>query len=134
MPDQSVPDPESVHGPGGDRDPRLLGNVLPRFLDSLRPAESRRGPTPSATQVGGVFGRWAEVVGDVVAAHVTPLKIDGTVLVVQVDEPAWATQLKFLEEGLLERLAQVAGARLERLEIRVAGAAAKGRRGSRKSV
>lgn len=120
--------------PAAARDPRLIGNVLPRLLDSLRPAESRRGPTPSATEVGGVFGRWAEAVGDVVAAHVTPLKIDGTVLVVQVDEPAWATQLRFLEEGLLERLAQVAGAHLERLEIRVAGASAKGRRGSRKSV
>lgn len=117
-----------------DRDPRLIGNLLPRLLDSLRPAENRRGPTPSAAAVGGVFGRWAEAVGDVVAAHVTPVKLDGTVLIVEVAEPGWATQLKFLEAGLIERLAVVAGARVERLEIRVAGAPASRRRGPRKSV
>lgn len=84
--------------------------------------------------VGGVFGRWAEVVGEAVATHVTPLKADGDVLVVQVDEPAWATQLKFLEEGLLERLATETGARFERLDIRVKGASGRGRRGTRNSV
>lgn len=130
-----MPEPSDVPADGAvGRDPRLIGNVLPRLLDSLRPPESRRGPSPSVAAVGGVFGRWAEAVGDVVAAHVTPLKLDGTVLVVEVAEPGWATQLRFLEEGIIERLAAVAGARVERLEIRVAGAPAKGRRGSRKSV
>ena len=44
---------------------------------------------------------------------------DGTLLVVTVDDPAWATQLKFLESTLRRRLAEVAGATVERIEVRV---------------
>lgn len=44
---------------------------------------------------------------------------DAGTLIVEVDEPAWATQLKFLEADLLTRL-NVGGAMpVERLEIRV---------------
>ena len=47
------------------------------------------------------------------------LKLDGTTLVVKVDDPAWATQLKFLEGTLRTRLREVAGATIERIEVRV---------------
>ena len=70
--------------------------------------------------MGGVFGRWEEAVGAAVAAHVQPVKLDGEVLVVEVDDPAWATQIRFLESTLRERLRDVAGAVVERLEVRVA--------------
>ena len=73
----------------------------------------------TAKQMGGVFGRWAEAVGDAVAAHVTPLKLDGSKLVVEVDDPAWATQLRFLETALKQRLLEVAGARIDTIEARV---------------
>ena len=69
--------------------------------------------------MGGVFGRWEESVGAAVAAHVQPVKLDGSVLVVEVDDPAWATQIRFLEATLRERLREVAGASVERLEVRV---------------
>ncbi|MEY4174087.1 MAG: hypothetical protein RI900_1252 [Actinomycetota bacterium] len=69
--------------------------------------------------MGGVFGRWEEAVGAAVAAHVQPVKLDGSVLVVEVDDPAWATQIRFLEATLRERLREVAGASVERLEVRV---------------
>ena len=72
-----------------------------------------------STALGGVFGRWEEAVGDALAAHVQPVKLDGTTLVVQVDDPAWATQLKFLESTLKERLAEIAGAIIERIDVRV---------------
>jgi predicted nucleic acid-binding Zn ribbon protein len=66
-----------------------------------------------------VFSRWAEIVGEPVCSHVKPLKLDAGTLIVEVDEPAWATQLKFLEADLLTRL-NVGGAMpVERLEIRV---------------
>jgi predicted nucleic acid-binding Zn ribbon protein len=70
--------------------------------------------------IGGVFGRWEEAVGSAVAAHVQPVKLDGEVLVVEVDDPAWATQIRFLEGTLRDRLREVAGAHVERLEVRVA--------------
>jgi predicted nucleic acid-binding Zn ribbon protein len=72
-----------------------------------------------ASQMGGVFGRWAEAVGDAVALHVTPVKLDGTKLVVEVDDPAWATQLRFLETTMKQRLLEVAGATIDTIEARV---------------
>jgi predicted nucleic acid-binding Zn ribbon protein len=74
-----------------------------------------------ANQMGGVFGRWAEAVGDAVAQHVKPVKLDGTKLIVEVDDPAWATQLRFLETTLKQRLLEVAGATIESVEVRVKG-------------
>jgi len=50
---------------------------------------------------------------------VKPLKLDAGVLVVQVDDPAWATQMKFLESDLLRRLTEAGAGPVERLEIRV---------------
>ena len=69
--------------------------------------------------MGGVFGRWQEAVGDAVARHVQPVKLDGARLVVEVDDPAWATQLRFLEANLRERLLEVTGARIEHFDVRV---------------
>ena len=99
-------------------EPVKLGESLHQVVRSLRPETGT--PTPSAAAMGGVFGRWEEAVGAAVAAHVQPVKLDGTTLVVKVDDPAWATQLKFLEGTLRKRLLEVAGATIEKLEVRVA--------------
>jgi hypothetical protein len=42
------------------------------------------------------------------------------VLVVEVDDPAWATQMKFLQNEVVERLREGGGMAVERLEITVA--------------
>jgi predicted nucleic acid-binding Zn ribbon protein len=78
---------------------------------------SLRGPSRKA--VGGVFGRWAEAVGQQIADHVRPLKLDEGVLVVEVDDPAWATQVKFLVPTIIDRLRDVAGVEIERVDVRV---------------
>lgn len=109
-----------------DDEPVRLGESLHDVVRSLRPdgqpggSASASGGNASASALGGVFGRWDEAVGAALAAHVQPVKLDGTTLVVQVDDPAWATQLKFLESTLKERLAEIAGATIERIEVRVA--------------
>ena len=79
--------------------------------------KSLRGPSRRA--VGGLFGRWDEAVGEQVAQHVRPVKLDGAVLSVEVDDPAWATQVKFLAPTIIARLAEVAGARVDQLQVRV---------------
>lgn len=99
-------------------DPVPLSVSLTGVVRSLR-GGAAGDPARSAQVLGGVFGRWTDAVGDAVAAHVQPVKLDGDRLVVEVDDPAWATQLKFLEATLRERLEQVAGARVSRFEIRV---------------
>lgn len=100
-------------------EPVSLGESLRSVVSSLRPDDSRQQNTSMAA-IGGVFNRWDEAVGAAVAAHVQPLRLDGATLVVEVDDPAWATQMRFLESTLRDRLAEVAGASIERIEVRVA--------------
>ncbi|MDO8361605.1 MAG: DUF721 domain-containing protein [Actinomycetota bacterium] len=100
-------------------EPIRLGDSLQRVVRSLRPEAGPAAAPATATAMGGVFGKWDEAVGAAVAQHVQPVKLDGTTLVVKVDAPDWATQLKFLEGTLRARLLEVAGATIERIEVRV---------------
>ena len=93
--------------------PIPLAASLDGVMRSLRGGDRR--------QVGGVFGRWDEAVGQAIAAHVRPVRLDEGVLTVEAADPAWATEVKFLAATIIERMRDVAGVSLERLEIRVAG-------------
>jgi hypothetical protein len=54
------------------------------------------------------------------AARTRPLKIDGSRLVLAVDEPAIATHVRFLQAELLARLEQLLGpGRVTALDLRV---------------
>lgn len=89
---------------------------ISRSLDSIM--KSLRGT--DRIQIGGVFGRWDDAVGPNVAAHVRPVRLDDGVLTVEVDEPAWATQVKFLSGTIISRLDAVANVQVERIDVRVA--------------
>jgi predicted nucleic acid-binding Zn ribbon protein len=92
--------------------PRRVGESLDRLVSSLG--------MPSSGTVQAVFSRWEEVVGEQLAAHAWPVSLDGQRLVVAVDEPGWATQLRYLEGDLLRRLAAAVGGEVAtRLEVRV---------------
>ena len=97
--------------PGG-RDPQLFGEVVGRLL-------AERGWTKEVS-VGGVIGRWREVVGEEIAAHATPLTFDDGVLVVRAGSTAWATQLEFLRPSLLGRIAEELGQGVVE-ELRIVG-------------
>ena len=45
------------------------------------------------------------------AGHVQPIRLDSEALVVSVDHPAWATQVRRLGDELLDRVAEETGAR-----------------------
>jgi len=101
-------------------DPVPLSETLTGVVRALRDepsADAERAPTAAA--MGGVFGRWEEAVGAAVARHVQPVKLDGNRLIVEVDDPAWATQLRFLEDTLRSRLREVAGAEVDTIDVRV---------------
>ena len=66
---------------------------------------SARCGAPSARSLAGVFSRWEEAVGPQIAAHARPAALVDGCLVVEVDHPTWATQLRFLETDLLTRSA-----------------------------
>jgi predicted nucleic acid-binding Zn ribbon protein len=93
-------------------DPRRVGESLDRVASSM--GVSR------ASTLSAVFASWAEMVGDSVAQHSRPRSLRDGTLVVAVDEPAWATQLRWLEADLLTRLNEVLGAgQVARIEVRV---------------
>lgn len=93
------PDPATVHG--GGRDPQPLAALA----DQL----SRQLGWSDPLSVGGVMGRWPEVVGPQIAEHCTPLTFEEGALVVQADSTAWATQLRLLLPQLERRLAEEVG-------------------------
>jgi predicted nucleic acid-binding Zn ribbon protein len=69
--------------------------------------QERGWSTPIA--VGGVVGRWDQVVGDEVAAHCQPETFEEKVLTVRTDSTAWATQMRLLAPTILQRLADELG-------------------------
>jgi predicted nucleic acid-binding Zn ribbon protein len=90
---------------------------------------------PSARTVEGVFARWDEAVGAEVAAHAQPAALRDGCLVVTVDHPTWATQLRFLEADLLAKLAAVTQpGEVTAIELRVGSEGGSRRSGSRGSV
>ncbi|MDQ1373660.1 MAG: hypothetical protein QOJ09_998 [Actinomycetota bacterium] len=65
---------------------------------------------PGARTLGAVFGHWDDIVGPAVAAHARPVSLRDGILRVEVDEPGWATQLRYLTPDVIRRCAEVAGA------------------------
>ncbi|MEU1305740.1 DUF721 domain-containing protein [Streptomyces shenzhenensis] len=80
------------------RDPMALGAAINRLITE------RGWEAPAA--VGGVMGRWPQIVGDDLAKHCVPQRYDEDerVLSVQCDSTAWATQLRLLAPALVARL------------------------------
>ena len=92
-------------------EPVQITTALDRIMSSMRGTDR--------VQVGGLFGRWDEAVGAQIAAHVRPIKLDDGVLLVEADDAAWATQVKFLADTIVERLRSVAGVDARRVDVRV---------------
>ena len=93
------------------RAPRHLGDVLNKVLQRMKVSDSSSSM--------GLFSQWRDIVGDAIADHVTPKRLEKRVLVVEVDDPAWATQLKFLEAQLLSTLREHIGDEVDSLNIKV---------------
>jgi predicted nucleic acid-binding Zn ribbon protein len=91
--------------------PRALNEVLGKVLRRMRVSDQ--------SSAIGLFSGWRQIVGDTIADHVAPKRLEKRVLVVEVDDPAWATQLKFLESQLIATLRDSVGDEVESLEIRV---------------
>jgi predicted nucleic acid-binding Zn ribbon protein len=95
-----------------DAAPRRVGDSLDRVTSSLG--------LPAANALSQVFAHWSDAVGEQIAAHARPLSLRNKRLVVGVDHPGWATQLRYLEADLLRRLTQVSGeAIVTAIDVRV---------------
>lgn len=65
----------------------------------------------------GVFENWRMALGKRLAAHAKPLHFSDGLLVVQVEDEAWAEQLRALAPQILQKLARHGEKRVERLEF-----------------
>ena len=98
--------------PGPDPYPRPIGASLEQLLGTL--------DAPSVDVLDIVFRDWASVVGPDLAAHSRPVSVDGDLLVIQAVDAAWASEFRWLEKELLERLAPTTNStRITRLQVRV---------------
>jgi hypothetical protein len=104
---------------------------LPSRRDDLDP----RPPSPVGRDIDRVlagFGappvpvltllleQWSTIVGPAGAAHSHPTSLVDGRLRIEVDDPAWASQLTWQEHDLIERISQeVPGADIRGLQVRV---------------
>jgi predicted nucleic acid-binding Zn ribbon protein len=89
---------------------------------------------PKATVLTAVFARWEQVVGPEVAAHAEPRSLRDGVLVIAVDQPAWATQLRFLGTELLARVREATGCSdVSEIHVKVVGEPSFRPRGGKRS-
>ncbi|MGV9329528.1 DUF721 domain-containing protein [Streptosporangium sandarakinum] len=100
--------------PGARReggDPQLLGRAIADLL------ADRGWERPAA--VGGVFGRWPEIVGPELASHTRPETFADGEVVVSADSTAWATQVRLLARTLVRRLNEELGdGTVQRVRVR----------------
>ncbi len=101
-----------------------------RVADSLDRLVRHLGG-PSADVTTSLVRRWPELVGPNVGANSRPVRLRDGTLTVAVADPAWATQLRFLEATLLERLQAELGAdAVSAIEVRVRAGALRDRAGN----
>jgi len=130
--------PAGMTRPGVTDDPERSGISALSRADA--PGPGRRGrprredPQPLASAIGGlldtegwqrraamgsVFGRWAEIVGQDVAAHTRPDSFADGELAVTADSTAWATQVRLLAPVLVRRLnAELGDGSVRRVRVR----------------
>lgn len=89
-------------GSGPDsRDPQPLGRLAGGIA-------RERGWRPRIAE-GTVLGLWEQIVGPEIAAHAQPITLRDSVLHVQAESTAWATQLRYVQRQILAKIAASVG-------------------------
>ncbi|MEL7209636.1 MAG: DUF721 domain-containing protein [Actinomycetota bacterium] len=103
----------SVPGPRGDEEePARLRQGLERFLRHLG--------APPADVVSELGQRWGEIVGPALDGPTRPIELIDGVLVVACNDPAWASQVTWMEGQIRERFAAIFdGAEVRRVTTRI---------------
>jgi predicted nucleic acid-binding Zn ribbon protein len=97
-------------GAGRQEGPRPLGASMPALLGRL-------GAPPSTSVMEALFARWEELAGPELAAHVRPRRVDGPVLVLAADHPAWATRARLGSSRILELVSSSGESGITRVEV-----------------
>lgn len=51
-----------------------------------------------------VFSLWEEIAGPTIAAHSRPVRLSGEILYVEIDDPIWLAQLKYMKRDILRKI------------------------------
>jgi predicted nucleic acid-binding Zn ribbon protein len=51
-----------------------------------------------------IFSVWAEIAGPMVAKHSRPVRLNGNILYVEVDDPIWLAQLRYMKQDMLQKI------------------------------
>lgn len=82
---------------GNEEPPRVID-----ALDAIR-RELRMG---APSEIDALLANWDDLVGAALAAHSRPQTLRGGVLVVLADAAAWAGQLRYLDQVLVDRIGE----------------------------
>ena len=105
-----------------------LSVPLPVAVPDLLDRVVRGMGAPGTDAVDLVFNRWEDVVGTVLAKQTRPVGLEDGRLVLAADDPAVVSHVRWLEQQLVERLADLLGAgRVTGVEVRVARPGRRGR-------
>ena len=83
------------------KEPVHLRSVLEQLLKDFG--------TPDIRVVTSIVDQWEEVVGIDFAANISAVAVSGSELIVRVDDPAWASQINWLEKQLLDKITNLVG-------------------------
>ena len=90
-----------------------------RLSDALAKVGAELGLAPGGAH-GTLDARWSEVMGADVAAHARLVSVRDGTLTVAVDDPIWASQLRYLEPAIVARATALLGpAVVARVKVRV---------------
>lgn len=81
------------------RSPKKIASSITELLKSFA--------WETALAEADLFNRWAEIVGENNAEHSTPENLSQGLLLVRCQSTAWATQLKLMQEPILQRINEV---------------------------
>jgi predicted nucleic acid-binding Zn ribbon protein len=84
-----------------NKEPVHLRSVLEQLLKDFG--------TPDIAVVTSIVDQWEEIVGRDLAAKISAVAISGSELIVRVDDPAWASQINWLEKQLLDKITNLVG-------------------------
>ena len=83
------------------KEPVHLRSVLEQLLKDFG--------SPDITTVTSIIDQWEEIVGSDLATKISAVAISGSELIVRVDDPAWASQISWLENQLLDKITGLIG-------------------------
>jgi predicted nucleic acid-binding Zn ribbon protein len=98
---------------------RYAGDDPVPLSDALAKVGADLGLAPGDAH-GTLAARWDEVMGADVAGHARLVSVRDGTLSVAVDDPIWATQLRYLEPAIVARATALLGpAIVTRVKVRV---------------